>query len=779
MFYFGNHFGKEFKSKNESYADHQQPYVMVDESTVVNKNTVMMSIFTYNGDDLDLVYIREKIDLSKQLNRIALNLGDEWAISFENSRIKYNAFEQDPNFSNSIAKAFDADRMCEIKKNPFFQSYKYICIFYQPKNEKGLVNKFLFTNRKDDNLSLNNEIDFFKKKIDMIRRDFERVFLSVGILKNEELLEYLHFTATLKTHPIAMPTVPIDLDILISNIDVNVDYPIRIGKNYILNATISDFPTETKIDMLRILDSLKIQYRQVSRFIPMAKEKALSKIKSRRDKFASKLQGVQLNKEEAPKFNTEHLPNLEDANNALSLVGHDICCFGDLTSTIQVFGEVYEEVEENFAKVINVIQSIFPVREENIHTWQCWLSSLPGNFFANCRKTFINSVNLSHIISTHSAWSGELSNKHLKKITGNPHPHMIVSGDDGGVFFLNLNFKDVGHTFIAGQTGSGKSTLLCALEIQFLRYKNAQIFIFDKDKSSYHLTKEVGGTFYEPSSEGEGSIVFQPFDIEDDEFSISWASGWVVEVLILNNFVPTPRQEEEITTVIKSLVDLPRDHRTISTFIVLCQIPEVKEIFTKYSRRGRFGYIFDGDNATMDDNFWLTFEMDKLVKLGDDVLLPALSYLFYQVDQRLVAEGDPSLIVLDEAWLFLKNPIFKNKIIEWLKTLRKKNTYVIICTQEIVDVTGDKDLVDVVIGSCQTKIFLANPSAISIAESYRKFGLTEIEIHRISKMVIQREYLFKNPIGTRIFDMELTPKQLNILIKLKNSRGEENDECFG
>src|SRR3989442_9713357 len=33
----------------------------------------------------------------------------------------------------------------------------------------------------------------------------------------------------------------------------------------------------------------------------------------------------------------------------------------------------------------------------------------------------------------------------------------------------------------------------------------------------------------------------------------------------------------------------------------------------------------------------------------------------------------PTLLILDEAWLFLDDPVFAARIRQWLKTLRKKN----------------------------------------------------------------------------------------------------------
>ncbi len=51
--------------------------------------------------------------------------------------------------------------------------------------------------------------------------------------------------------------------------------------------------------------------------------------------------------------------------------------------------------------------------------------------------------------------------------------------------------------------------------------------------------------------------------------------------------------------------------------------------------------------------------------------MAVLDYLFARFDERF--DGAPTLLILDEAWLFLDDPVFAARIRQWLKTLRKKN----------------------------------------------------------------------------------------------------------
>ncbi len=69
--------------------------------------------------------------------------------------------------------------------------------------------------------------------------------------------------------------------------------------------------------------------------------------------------------------------------------------------------------------------------------------------------------------------------------------------------------------------------------------------------------------------------------------------------------------------------------------------------------------------------------------LGERNLVPVLTYLFRRIEKRL--DGSPGLILLDEAWLMLGHPVFRAKICEWLKVLRKANCAVVLATQSISD----------------------------------------------------------------------------------------------
>jgi type IV secretion system protein VirB4 len=140
------------------------------------------------------------------------------------------------------------------------------------------------------------------------------------------------------------------------------------------------------------------------------------------------------------------------------------------------------------------------------------------------------------------------------------------------------------------------------------------------------------------------------------------------------------------------------------------------------------------------------------MELKDKVVAPAIMFLFHFLEKRFM--GQMTLLVVDEAWRFLDNEAFRNKMRQWLKELRKKHVFCVFATQEVAD-GANSPIASTLIQNCPTKIYLADPEAYNNAEAYMKFGLTEDEVALLAMARKKRDYYFKNPHGTRLFQLSL------------------------
>lgn len=108
-----------------------------------------------------------------------------------------------------------------------------------------------------------------------------------------------------------------------------------------------------------------------------------------------------------------------------------------------------------------------------------------------------------------------------------------------------------------------------------------------------------------------------------------------------------------------------------------------------------------------------------------------LTYLFHRLEERFT--GVPTLLILDEAWVYLDNPAFAARIREWLKVLCKRNVAVLFATQSVADIAGSS-IAPALIESCPQRVFLPNDRAIEpqARAAYAAFGLNDRQIGLIA-----------------------------------------------
>jgi type IV secretion system protein TrbE len=179
-----------------------------------------------------------------------------------------------------------------------------------------------------------------------------------------------------------------------------------------------------------------------------------------------------------------------------------------------------------------------------------------------------------------------------------------------------------------------------------------------------------------------------------------------------------------------------------------------------YTLEGPWGSLLDGKDDRLSFADVMHFELEGLMETKG-LVLPVLTYLFHRLEARF--DGRPTLLVLDEAWLFLDSPLFATRIREWLKTLRKKNVAVVFATQSLADI-ATSSIAPAIIESCPTRIYLPNDRAIEtqIREIYERFGLNPGQVEIISRATPKQDYYAQTARGNRLFELDLGPLALAI-----------------
>jgi len=392
---------------------------------------------------------------------------------------------------------------------------------------------------------------------------------------------------------------------------------------------------------------------------------------------------------------------------------------------------------------------------EGLNAIEAWLGSLPGNPYANVRQPPISTLNLAHIMPVSAVWAGQDRDTHFKA------PPLFHARTQGATpFRLSLHVGDVGHTLVVGPTGSGKSVLLAFMALQFRRYRDAQIFAFDHGGSIRAATLGVGGEWHDLGGALGGNaapVSLQPLARIDEPDERAWAADWLAAILGQEEFAITPEVKDHLWTALGSLADAPVAQRTLTGLTVLIQASGLKRALAPYTLSGPYGRLLDADGEHFGESDAQAFETEGLI--GTPAAPAVLAYLFHRIGRRL--DGRPTLILIDEGWLALDDPMFGRQLKEWLKTLRKKNASVVFATQSLADIEGSA-IAPAIIESCPTRLFLANERALEpqIAGIYRRFGLNDRQIEIIASATPKRDYYCQSALGNRLFDLGLGPVAL-------------------
>ena len=256
-------------------------------------------------------------------------------------------------------------------------------------------------------------------------------------------------------------------------------------------------------------------------------------------------------------------------------------------------------------------------------------------------------------------------------------------------------------------------------------------------------------------------LSFQPLAEVHEENEIKWAKEWLIAYLQQRNVTITPAKDNFVWKALVSLKEFPVSQRTVSTFCELVQDQEIRQALKSLTHEGSYGKLFDNNKDVSGSGRWQVYEMETL--MATPAIVPAtLDYLFHRIEGKLKHAKGLSIIVLDECWLFFDNPVFKEKLREYFKDMRKKNTSIIFATQNLSDLASKPELLHTVMENCPNRIYLPNKQAATAQskELYKLFNCNERQVELIANMTPKQDYYYSSEKGNRIFRLALRPIEI-------------------
>ncbi len=426
--------------------------------------------------------------------------------------------------------------------------------------------------------------------------------------------------------------------------------------------------------------------------------------------------------------------------------------FGNYSLTVVIYDEDLSKIDSacaEFYKTFNVHDA--QLYEERYNLFNAYLATVPGNYAFNLRSLLILNTNYADYSFLFTLHAGHKTNAHLKQ-----EYLAVLESTHRTPYYLNLHCKDTAHSVILGRTGSGKSFLLNFIITNLQKY-DPYTFIFDLGGSFENVTRLFDGTYVKV---GLGTTAFKinPFCLPKTKSNLDFLALFV-GVLADNHGTEklTVEEEQELYQQIENLYSVDPELRTLG--VLANTLPRSLSLkLQRWTGGGQFGFLFDNAEDTVSFSRFQCFDFQGMEQYPQ-ILEPLLFYILHRAN-HIITDKEITHIFkaffIDEAWTFFRNPRIKGYIVEALKTWRKQNAAMILSTQSL-DELQKSDILDVIIETCATKIFLANPD-MDRNLYQNQFHLNDREIDLIAALIPKRQFLIKNHEIAKVANLEVDPK---------------------
>ena len=750
---------REYRHSADRLADHLSWAALVGEGVVLNKDGSFQRTFAFRGPDLESATEAELVSASARANNVLKRFGTGWALFFEAERREALGYPES-SFPEPASWLVDQERRARFEaEDAHYESRYHLTLTWLPAADgadaagRSLVDRPDAEQGRDWRSALANFVAETDRALDL----FSAFMPEVRALNSAETLTYLHACISDRRQPVSVPETPMYLDGLLADTPLVGGLEPMLGSRHLRTLTVTGFPNMSRPGILDALNEADFPYRWVTRFIALDKTDATKLLTKLRRQWFNKRKSVTallrevLYNQPVQLLDSDADNKVADADLALQALGGDHVSFGYLTTTITVSDEDRSGAQDKIRQVERIVGGLgFTTIREGVNAVEAWLSSLPGHAYANVRQPIVHTLNLAHLMPLSSVWAGPARNTHL-----NGPPLLVAQTAGSTPFRLSTHVGDVGHMMAVGPTGAGKSVLLALIALQFRRYPDSQVYIFDKGFSARAAVLAMGGAHHALGLGADvgDALSFQPLQRIDDPAERSWAAEWIAALLEAEKVAVTPEVKDSVWSALTSLASAPAQERTMTGLALLLQSNALRTAIQPYTLDGPHGRLLDAAESGLKFADVQCFETEALLGQAS-VVAPVLTYLFHRLEERF--DGRPTLLILDEAWVFLDHPLFAARIREWLKTLRKKNVAVLFATQSLADI-ADSTIAPAIIESCPQRILLPNDRAIEPQgrAAYERFGLNDRQIELISRSTPKRHYYLQSARGNRLFELGL------------------------
>jgi type IV secretion system protein VirB4 len=349
-------------------------------------------------------------------------------------------------------------------------------------------------------------------------------------------------------------------------------------------------------------------------------------------------------------------------------------------------------------------EGIISVRED-VNLEPSFWAQFPGNFKDIARRALVSTGNFAGLASFHNFPVGQETNNVWGEAVS------VLETTSATPYYFNFHKADLGNFTIIGPSGSGKTVVLNFLLAQARKY-NPRLVLFDKDRGAEIFIRAIGGR-YETLRYGDASGL-NPLALPDTPANRAFVTEWLTRLVTIDDQKLSVDEQSQIADAVAANYDQApayRRLRHVAELFAGVRRPTSGDLASRlepWINDGARAWLFDNETDRLDLTT-ATLGVDMTAILDDPILrTPAMMYLFHCVEQRL--DGTPTILVVDEGWKALDDPVFVARIRDWEKTIRKRNGIVGFATQSASDALSSQ-IASAIIEQAATQIFMPNPKA--------------------------------------------------------------------
>ncbi|MDP8042537.1 VirB4 family type IV secretion/conjugal transfer ATPase [Pasteurella atlantica] len=698
---------------------------LLDSGTILTKDGYYIATWEIEGISYE-TRENESLDRFKNsLNNTIRSFAQENVSIYTHNIRDFSKLKFNQEFDNDFSKEISEKYQSSFKENDFMENSLFVSLILKPSKMIDKINKK--TQSKEEKiLTIEERLYRFNE----LSERFEQALAKFGSNKlssyekddviYSEQLAFYNFLLTGNYQKIRVLNSPIytylgNIEMICGKDIAEINYN---GKSsFVRGIEIKDWVNGTSAGFLDDLINLGCRSILTQSFSILPKTEARTLI----DRQAKQLKST----------DDDSISQLDDLEQAKDDLSSGNICFGEHHFTLMLYADSIQEIKKVSNNAVTRINDLgFMATLSNIAFDEAFFSQLPANFKFRPRTSLISSKNFAGLNSLHNNPIGKPSNN----CWGNAVSLLKTSSNTP--FYFNFHqtklgrndFGDMhlGHTLILGKSGTGKTALCSFFLTQCMAYrlpksfpKNAEnkkftAIYFDKDYGAEINVRALDGD-YNHLKNGK-STGFNPFMLDNTQENIDFLNTLMSILATDDGSKLTTREKENLNTAIKSVMGLPKEYRQYGISRLLENIQEditddnsLKKRLAIWQKGNIYGWVFDNENDNLSFDLNSVYGFDGTEVLDNKAVIEPLAfYLLHRIQMML--DGRRVILFMDEFWKWLQGAIFSEFIYDLLKTIRKRNGFLVMITQspqEILDSPVSRTIIEQV----ETFIYLPNNKA--------------------------------------------------------------------